>query len=124
MDRDVRMYLADVVDAADAIQSYTSGMDLAAYKADRLVRDGVERRLQIVGEALNRLSRYAPEIAAQVPNLSKAIGFRNVITHGYDQIDQDAVWSVATRSLPAMRTEVVRILAELDAAAGSQPSEE
>lgn len=116
MDRDPRLYLTDVVDAADAVASYTDGMDLTAYEADRLVRDAVERRLEIVGEALSRLSRYAPELAARVPDLSRAIGLRNIIAHGYDQVDDATLWAAATRSLPAMRSVVVAILAELEAA--------
>ena len=69
MRRDSRMYLEDVIDAAEAVVEFTAGMDLAAYQATRLVRAAVERELQIIGDALNLLSRHAPDIASRVPDL-------------------------------------------------------
>ena len=57
MQRDERAYLNDIVEACAAIESALSGLDLAAYRADRLVRSAVEREFIIVGEAVAALSR-------------------------------------------------------------------
>ena len=55
------------------------------------VRSGVERKLEVVGEALNRLSREDPELAAQIPDIARVIGFPNVLAHGYEIVDDEIV---------------------------------
>ena len=55
MRRDPRALLADVLDAARSIERFREGIDLDGFRADELVRAGIERKLEIVGEALNRL---------------------------------------------------------------------
>jgi uncharacterized protein with HEPN domain len=52
----------------------------------------VERQFQIIGEALNRLSQAAPELAARITDLRRAVGMRNVLIHAYRRVDDDAVW--------------------------------
>lgn len=72
-------------------------------------------------EALNRLRHDDAAIAARVPDVIRIIGFRNVLIHGYDTVDRDAVWSAITVEAPALIDAVVELLAELDAAAESGP---
>jgi uncharacterized protein with HEPN domain len=67
MARDPRALLADILDAARAIERFRHGLDLDGYRDDELVRAAVERKLGIVGEALNRLSREDPELANRIP---------------------------------------------------------
>lgn len=67
MQRDERAYLNDIVEACEAIVRAVSGLDLAAYRANRLVRSSVEREFIIVGEAVAALSRVSPEVFGQVP---------------------------------------------------------
>lgn len=58
-------HLKDIVDSAALILAYVQGLDFEAYMADVKVRDAVERRFAVIGEALNRLKRDAPEIHAR-----------------------------------------------------------
>ena len=53
MQRDPRAFLWDVREAALAIQSFTTGMDAAAYAANPMAQAAVERKFEIIGEALN-----------------------------------------------------------------------
>jgi uncharacterized protein with HEPN domain len=87
MDHDPRAFLWDVQQAAGAIAAFTAGMDEAGYAANPLVRAAVERQFEIIGEALNRLSKAAPEIAGRVPDLREIVSFRNLLIHGYASID-------------------------------------
>lgn len=115
MARDPRALLADVLDAARAIERFRRGLDLDGFRDDELIRAAVERKLGIVGEALNRLSHEDPEFAARIPDISRIIGFRNVLAHGYDVVDDEVVWDAATTDLPALAACVEALLAGLDA---------
>ena len=89
MPRDPRALLADVLDAARSIERFRAGIDLDGFRADELVRAGIERKLEIAGEALNRLSRDHPDLAARIPDIARIVGFRNVLAHGYDVVDDE-----------------------------------
>ncbi len=91
MQRDPRAFLWDVQQAADAITEFTAGLDAVGYRTSPLIRSAVERQFEIIGEALNRLSKEAPTLADRVPNLRNIVGFRNVLIHGYAVIDDGRV---------------------------------
>ncbi len=113
MERDARAFLWDVQQAANAIEQFISGLDAAGYEENALVRAAVERQFEIIGEALNRLSKIAPDIAGRVSDLRQIVGFRNILVHGYAAIDHGRVWQIAQTSLPGLRREVSALLAEL-----------
>jgi uncharacterized protein with HEPN domain len=115
MPRDPRALLADALDAARSIEHFRRDLDLDGFRADDLVRAAVERKLEIVGEALNRLSREEPELAQRIPDIGRIVGFRNVLAHGYDVVDDEIVWDAITIDLPELTTRVEAMLAELDA---------
>lgn len=70
MPHDPRALLADVLEAARSIERFRLGIDLDGFRGDELIRSGVERKLGIVGEALNRLTREDPELAARIPDIA------------------------------------------------------
>lgn len=113
MERDPRAYLWDVQQAADAIERFVVGLDAASYAQNEMIHTAVERKFEIIGEALNRLSKLSPDLAGRVPHLSEIIGFRNVLIHGYATIDHARVWEIVETSLPALRNAVSALLAEL-----------
>lgn len=69
MRRDSRSLLWDVREAALAIQTFTQGMDLIAYEHNSLVQAGVERKFEVIGEALNQLSKLDPGLPARLTYL-------------------------------------------------------
>jgi uncharacterized protein with HEPN domain len=113
MERDPRAYLWDVQQAANAIEEFIADLDAGSYPQNALVRAAVERQFEIIGEALNQLSKVSPELARKVPNLREIIGFRNVLIHGYAAIDNARVWRITETSLPDLREAVSALLAEL-----------
>lgn len=113
MERDPRAYLWDVKQAAKAIDEFVAGLDAAGYAQNAMVRAAVERQFEIIGEALNQLSKSSPDLARRVPHLREIIGFRNVLIHGYAMIDNARVWQVTETSLPGLRSAVAALLAEL-----------
>lgn len=111
--RDVRSYLWDIKDAGQAITSFVTNIDAAIYAESELIHSAVERKFEIIGEALNLLSKTDPEIAARIPDISQIIAFRNVLIHGYAVVEHDRVWSVIKESLPKLLLTVTDLMNEL-----------
>jgi uncharacterized protein with HEPN domain len=74
------------------------------------LRSGVERQMMIIGEALNRLSKIEPAIMESISDYKKIIGFRHIIVHGYDIIDDETVWGIIESSLYTLHREVGALL--------------
>jgi uncharacterized protein with HEPN domain len=74
-----------------------------------MLRSAVERQFEIVGEALNQLSKTDPATARKVPDLRRIVAFRNILVHGYATVDDALVWQLLNDKLP----ELVRVLREL-----------
>jgi uncharacterized protein with HEPN domain len=113
--RDPRAFLWDVAEAAQAIEGFMAGMDAQSYADSAMVSAAVERKFEIVGEALNQLSKLDPALAARIPELSKMVAFRNQLIHGYAAVDDHVVWNIAQKFLPELKVVVKILLQELDA---------
>ena len=108
--------LLDALNSCRAIGLYTDGFDLAAYERDAMVRDAVERRLGIVGEALSRADELDPIIADQIPEIRQIVGLRNRVIRGYDVVDNEIVWDVVQNRLPSLQARLAALLSDEDAA--------
>jgi uncharacterized protein with HEPN domain len=113
MSRDPRSYLEDVVGASHAILGFVEGVDENRYVRDDMLHSAVERKFEIVGEALSQLSKLHPEITERVERLREIIAFRNLLIHGYAAVRHDRVLDIARRSLPTLLASVERLLEEL-----------
>jgi uncharacterized protein with HEPN domain len=82
LQRDPRAFLWDVREAALAIQSFTAGMDARAYADSPVTQAAVERKFEVIGEALNQLAKVDPALAARIPDRSQIVAFRNQLIHG------------------------------------------
>ncbi len=116
MPRDPRAYLWDAREAALAIARFTSGMDAAGYEANAMAQAAVERKFEIIGEALNQLAKADAGLAARIPQLPQIVAFRNQLIHGYAAVSVATVWRIATDSLPGLLANVQQLLDELGAA--------
>jgi uncharacterized protein with HEPN domain len=113
MPHNAQTLLEDVRHAARLIQDFTSGRSLADYSADALLHAGVERQFITIGEALTRLEKLDATLAGRITSYRQIVGFRNVLVHGYDAIDDSIVWQVIQRDLPLLRQQVEDLLANL-----------
>jgi uncharacterized protein with HEPN domain len=102
--------LWDAKDAADAIADMTSGKTFEQLIGDIVLRSAVERQFEIVGEALARLARVDESTAQLIPNLPRIIAFRNILVHGYAEIDHARVWLVIEKHLPRLRDTLSELL--------------
>lgn len=115
MRRDPRAFLWDVREAAQAIQSFTAGLDAKAYVNSELVQAAVERKFEVIGEALNQLTKLDATLAARLPDVPQIVAFRNQLIHGYATVNPDTVWNIVQKALPGLLTAVQALLDELDA---------
>lgn len=113
MQRDPRAFLWDVREAALAIQSFTAGLDVAAYERNAMAQAAVERKFEIIGEALNQLSKLDAALAARIPDIAQIVAFRNQLIHGYAAVNVSTVWNVTQNALPPLIDVVQTLLDEL-----------
>lgn len=90
--------------SAEAIVEYVGEIDFAAYKQDRKMRRAVERELEIIGEATNRILKVDSEYP--LANARRIINLRNLVIHEYDVIDDAEIWAIVKRHLPLLLVEV------------------
>jgi uncharacterized protein with HEPN domain len=110
MDNRAKKLLFDVLISGRSIRQWCSDCSFADYEQDRQFRRAVEREFEIIGEALGRLPQVDPAIAARISEFNRIVSFRNRIIHGYDAIDDAAVWGVAAGHLPRLIEEVETLL--------------
>ncbi|WP_235022826.1 HepT-like ribonuclease domain-containing protein [Amycolatopsis alkalitolerans] len=100
----------DALPAAELLREFGKGEDLASYRANAMLRSAVERQFEIIGEALNQLSKTDGTLAAQVPDLGRIVAFRNILIHGYATVDDALVWQVLADRLPGLADGLRRLL--------------
>ncbi|GAB2587016.1 HepT-like ribonuclease domain-containing protein [Spirosoma areae] len=111
MSEEVRKWLDDIVGAIQNIDIHLAGKrDFVAYQANITVRRAVERELEIIGEATNRILKLNSAIA--ISNARRIVDLRNRVIHAYDAVDDAIVWSVVIKSLPALKQEIDHMLSE------------
>jgi len=101
MPRDCRLYLEDIVEAANKILGYTAGIDYDSFASDDKTLDAVVRNLEIIGEAAKRLPE---ETRQKMPDIEwrKIGGLRDILIHEYFGINKVVVWDVARSKVPSL----------------------
>lgn len=107
-DEDLKL-LYDIEQAVLLITQFTQGKTFDDYLRDALLRAGVEREFEIVGEAINRLQRNNPALADHIRDYKKIIAFRNVLTHRYDVIKHEIVWQAVEDRVPLLLEDIQQI---------------
>ncbi|WP_157207732.1 HepT-like ribonuclease domain-containing protein [Mariniflexile maritimum] len=112
MDNDVKTFLYDILQSINEIDSYYGKKPriFKEYISDTKTKRAIERNLEIIGEAANRILKKDKDF--KLDNVDKIIGTRNRIIHGYDKISDDLIWSIVINHLPRLKDEVTRLLDE------------
>lgn len=122
MPRDARAYVWDARAAIAHVRGFVLDKTWEHYEADVLLRSAVERQLENIGEALNRLSKVDSAAAAQVPDLPRIVAFRNILIHGYAVVDDRIVWEVVATRLEALDASLAAMAYEDGLLAGPEDS--
>ena len=89
---------------------FVQGRNFSDYLTDPMLSAAVERKLEIVGEALNQLRKLDAVTAAQIPELPAAVGLRNILIHASGSVDNRLVWDVATARLPELIARIEHLM--------------
>lgn len=108
--RSEALYLADIIEAADAIEQFIAGRTRDEFVNDDLLHSAVLQKFSVIGEAARRLSDDLKQRYPDVP-WPKMIGMRNVGVHAYFALDWDIIWDTATADIPSLRPQIAEILA-------------
>lgn len=106
-----RLYLSDVVAAADAVARFIQGVEREAFLADEMRQSAVLLKLVVIGEAAARLPRAFCDRHPEVP-WADVVGFRNIAVHQCFAVDWAMIWTTVTSEVPDLRRQVAGILAE------------
>lgn len=107
---ETKTFLFDIQQAVNLVTAFIQGKSFTDYASDPMLRSAVERQLEIIGEALSKLVKADPAVAATISEHRRVIAFRNILVHGYAQVDHGIVWSILETKLPVMQREVEALL--------------
>lgn len=104
-----KLYLVDIVEAANAISGFISGATMERFFDDDKMKSAVLYKLMIIGEASSRISK---ETKMKYPEIewAKISAFRNIAVHGYFAVDPAIAWTAAIHNAPALKDKIERIL--------------
>ena len=110
MDEEIKGWLYDIVQSINEIESYFSDLPkkLEMYQKDIKTKRAVERNLEIIGEAANRILKA--DLNFSLTNAKQIISTRNRIIHGYDTISDELIWSIIINHLPKLKAETEEML--------------
>ncbi len=109
MENEIKLWLADIKRSISEIYDFLPvERNFLLFQKDLKTRKAVERNLEIIGEALNRILRVNPDIA--IHNSRRIVNTRNRIIHGYDTVSDEIIWTIVVIELPKLEKEIDRLL--------------
>jgi uncharacterized protein with HEPN domain len=105
-----RVYLEDMLAAADSIVVFVAGRDATVFAADDMLRSAVLFKLIVIGEAASKVSRELRALQPDVP-WQDLVAFRNLAVHAYFGVDWSIVWTTGTKDVPPLRERIAAVLA-------------
>ena len=110
MDNDIKTWLFDILSSINEIESYyvETPKIFEIYQNDLRTKRAVERNIEIIGEAMNRILKVETEV--KISNSRKIVDVRNRIIHGYDSVSDDVIWGIVIKNLPVLQREVEDLL--------------
>ncbi|MDE7412360.1 MAG: DUF86 domain-containing protein [Muribaculaceae bacterium] len=113
VDERILTYLQDILNAIEDMEScfldFPNRYDL--FSKDIMRQCVVERKVEIMGEAINRIKKLNSNI--QIPNARAIIDTRNRIIHSYDNVTSEFLWSLVQRHIPELKQDIEILFTKL-----------
>lgn len=106
MEKTVKKYFEDIQESCADIRQFLQNKTLEEYQSDKMLKAAVERKLEIIGEAVGKASKIDPAVRENLPEAGKLIGLRNRLIHGYDSIIHPQIYQSVKELLPALERKV------------------
>lgn len=111
MDVKIQSWLLDIKVSIEEIFDFLGEQrDFTAYQNDKMKKKAIERNLEIIGEAMNRILKFDEHFP--IDNAKNIIGTRNRIIHSYDNISDEVIWTIIIRELPLLKKQVEGFITE------------
>ncbi|MCC8176249.1 MAG: DUF86 domain-containing protein [Bacteroidales bacterium] len=113
MDDYLPIYLSDILKAIQEVESYFENRPkrFDDFVGDFRTRSAVERKIEIMGEAINRVLHLRPDFP--LAEAKDIINTRNRIIHEYDAVRPEFLWSLIIRHIPALKENLLKASSEL-----------
>jgi len=109
MDTNIKTWLLDIQQSIEEISEFLGDhRDFFAYQKDLKTKKAVERNLEIIGEAVSRILKI--DNTFPLNEARNIIGTRNRIIHSYDNISDEVIWTIVSRDLPKLKTQVDKLI--------------
>ena len=114
MDERIGKWLFDVQTAIVDIEFFLEGKEqkFEIYQQDKMLKRAIERELEIIGEAVNRILKKDASYSDKIRGAQNIIGLRNQVIHAYDNISDENIWAILINHLPKLQEDVNRLLDE------------
>ena len=110
MPRDRLVLVKDALDAALDIVEFLSEKSLDDYLKDRVLQAAIERKVEIIGEALNVARRIDPLLEEAITDLPQIVRMRNFLSHAYHSVIHPRLHEITRQNLPLLIRELKFIL--------------
>lgn len=112
MDNNVKSWLYDILSSITEIESFfiDRPKQFLDFQNDLRTKRAVERNIEIIGEAMNRILNQDNFI--EITNSRKIVDARNRIIHGYDSVSDDVIWGIVINYIPILKIEIEKLLEE------------
>lgn len=114
MDERILKWLFDIKLSIEEIDSYAENHenDFFKYRQNLMMKRAVERNLEIIGEAMNRIITRDSSFEEKITNSKAIIGLRNHVIHAYDNVSDENIWAILTNHLPKLKIEINHLTEE------------
>lgn len=113
--RDVTLYVRDILESMEAIESFVADMEFDAFMEDLKTRSAVVRQLEVMGEAAKMVPSDTRNANPDI-EWRKMAGMRDRLIHTYFGVDYTVVWQTIKKIIPKEKTVILRIIERLDKA--------
>ncbi|MDQ3015897.1 MAG: DUF86 domain-containing protein [Bacteroidota bacterium] len=105
MDKEIKVWLSDIERAISEIYQFLPDQnDFEAFQSDLKTKRAIERNIEIIGEAMNRILKVRPDFP--ITTARKIIDTRNRIIHGYDDVSDKIFWTIVVEYLSELQNEI------------------